>query len=602
MKRKTFILNFIIAFLLVFAASAFILRKAESSIRHIIDGQRKTVRAQVGDKLKNFDLFMLVVADKMEVRAEKALTAIDAILGESAAKGIPAEPETLRRLADGLGIGEIYLVNSNGVIFSTSNRKEQGVNLIRAGKNLGEFLTDLYGRGAFAHGRLTIGMVTGRPTMFSYYSPKGSTYIVETAVYLEDFISEEHGRKVYDYYFRDFFKELTASCVYTENIDVFTKFRVSGFSLFNFRHELPIESSEAERLRDGGVLELEKNGRLYEYSAFRLKDSEGNFTETYFLEIVYNFAGAGDSVMKSAYAAIAAVGLCGVLLFFMLNCIAEKRLSAKKSKTEPEASPRTDDGAQKGEKTEREPPLPEERFGAYRVLLADDSEYNRFVTESYLEGTGCSVDYADSGFAALELFSKNRYDMVLTDIQMPRMNGYELTKEIRAFEAGTGRGRTPVIAITAYSLEHEAKRCLEAGCDAYVAKPLSRDALLQTMAVFRNGHLEKPSMPEEGEDGFIEVNVRPEFAEVTPLFLRDLKQMPQKIRELLDNDDFESIQFIGHRLKGEAKTFGFEPVSDYGLYIQGAAIRRSRQKIEETAEDLNEYASKIRLIFDKKSV
>ncbi|MCD8492847.1 MAG: hypothetical protein LRY51_13645 [Geovibrio sp.] len=50
------------------------------------------------------------------------------------------------------------------------------------------------------------------------------------------------------------------------------------------------------------------------------------------------------------------------------------------------------------------------------------------------------------------------------------------------------------------------------------------------------------------------------------------------------------------------KTFGFEPVSDYGLYIQGAAIRRNRKKIEETAEDLNEYASKIRLIFDKKSV
>ncbi|QAR32011.1 response regulator [Geovibrio thiophilus] len=454
MKRNFFILNFITAFILVSAASAFILHKADISVRRIINEQRKTVRAQIGDKLKSFDLFMLVMADRMEERAGQALREIDAVLGESAAKGIPADPETLRRLADEKGVGEIYLINSNGVVFSTSNRREQGVSLTKAGKSLADFINSLYGTGTFSHGRLSVGMVTGRPAMFSYYSPKGSSYITETAVYLEDFISESHGRNVYEYYFRDYFSELVNSCAYTRNIDVFTKFSVSGYSLFNFRREFPLEPSSADRLKNGEMIEKRDGGRLYEYSAFRLKNSEGDFAETYYLEVVYDFSGVGDSVMRSAYAAIFSVFLSGVLLFFMLNCLTSKKKCAESGNADsglspiPGSEPQTADGGSGLFQ-------PQAGHKGYRILLADDSEYNRFVTESYIEGSGCVLDYADSGFAALELFSKNRYDMVLTDIQMPKMNGYELTKEIRALEESTGMKRTPVIAITAYDLERE---------------------------------------------------------------------------------------------------------------------------------------------------
>ncbi|MCD8492849.1 MAG: hypothetical protein LRY51_13655 [Geovibrio sp.] len=125
-EEKNFILNFITAVILVSVASAFILHKADEAVRNIIEEQRKTVRAQAGDKLKSFDLFMLVIADRMEERAEKALLAADAILGESAAKGIPAEPDVLRRLADGLGVGEIYLINSNGVVSAHQAAENRG--------------------------------------------------------------------------------------------------------------------------------------------------------------------------------------------------------------------------------------------------------------------------------------------------------------------------------------------------------------------------------------------------------------------------------------------------------------------------------------------
>lgn len=601
MKRKIFILNFLAVVILVFSISAAILHRADDSVRSNIEEQRKTVRTQIGDKLKSFDLFMLVIASKMEERAEKALLEINTVLGDSAAKGIGAEPDALRRLADEKGVGEIYLINSNGIVFSTSNRREQGFSLVKAGKTLSAFLSTVYGSGEFAHGRISVGMVSGRAAMFSYYSPKGSRYIVETAVYLEDYLAEQYGVRLYEYFFRDFFNDLIQSCVYTKSIDVFTKFRVSGYSLFNFKKEFPLEGSYIDRLKEGSVIEKKDGDTLYEYSAFRLENSEGGFAETYYLEVVYDFSEAGDSVMKSAYAAVLSVGLSGILLFLFLNCAlagygqrgSQKNASGVYPDDDDKASLPDSEGSNYADGREK---------GSYRILLADDSEYNRFVTESYLEGTECTLDYAESGFAALEKFTVNKYDMVLTDIQMPGMDGYELTRKIRAFEASTGMKRTPVIAITAYDLEREAKRCLEAGCDAYVAKPLNRDMLLKTMSIFREGQIDKPSMPAEGEDGLITVIVKSEFSEVTPLFLKDLKETPSKIRNLLENEDFESIQFIGHRLKGEAKTFGFEPVSDYGLYIQGAAIRRNSAKIEEIAGDLHEYSSKIRLIFDKKSV
>jgi CheY-like chemotaxis protein len=105
------------------------------------------------------------------------------------------------------------------------------------------------------------------------------------------------------------------------------------------------------------------------------------------------------------------------------------------------------------------------------ILVAEDLPVNQTVTSKMLEGLGHKVDVAGDGVVALELYRKNRYDLILMDVQMPRMDGYETTKRIRAIEIKTDR-HTLIVALTAHAMKGDADRCLVTGMDAYLCKPI----------------------------------------------------------------------------------------------------------------------------------
>jgi signal transduction histidine kinase/FixJ family two-component response regulator len=118
-----------------------------------------------------------------------------------------------------------------------------------------------------------------------------------------------------------------------------------------------------------------------------------------------------------------------------------------------------------------------------RVLVADDHPVNREVLVRQLELLGINSDTANDGVEALEAWAAGRYAAVLADIHMPRMDGHELTRRIRDEEGkpGSSRGHTPVVAVTANAMKGEDERCLAAGMDAYLAKPVNMDALRATL-------------------------------------------------------------------------------------------------------------------------
>lgn len=106
-----------------------------------------------------------------------------------------------------------------------------------------------------------------------------------------------------------------------------------------------------------------------------------------------------------------------------------------------------------------------------RVLLVEDNAFNRALIERVLEPMGCQVDKAGSGTEAVKMFRPLRYDLVLMDCQMPEMDGMTATRQIRRLEAG--RGRVPVIAVTAGTVSGARRACLDAGMDDFLAKPFS---------------------------------------------------------------------------------------------------------------------------------
>jgi PAS domain S-box-containing protein len=132
-----------------------------------------------------------------------------------------------------------------------------------------------------------------------------------------------------------------------------------------------------------------------------------------------------------------------------------------------------------------EPPVPSP--SGLRLLLAEDNLINQKVAVEMLSQGGYTVDTVLNGAAAVEAFNANRYDAVLMDCQMPELNGYEATAAIRASEGA--RRHTPIIAMTAGARREDRKRCLAAGMDAYLAKPVSKDALLAMVSRSVGEHL-----------------------------------------------------------------------------------------------------------------
>ncbi len=111
-----------------------------------------------------------------------------------------------------------------------------------------------------------------------------------------------------------------------------------------------------------------------------------------------------------------------------------------------------------------------------RVLVAEDNVVNQRVATRMLEMLGCSVDVATSGLEALKKLEAGSYDIVFMDCQMPEMDGYEATREIRRRETRTGE-RVTIVAMTAHALPGDCEKCYEAGMDDFVSKPIQKDVL-----------------------------------------------------------------------------------------------------------------------------
>ncbi|MBI4843770.1 MAG: response regulator [Nitrospirae bacterium] len=136
------------------------------------------------------------------------------------------------------------------------------------------------------------------------------------------------------------------------------------------------------------------------------------------------------------------------------------------------------DTAEKAKAPEKEIDILEEKRHI-RILLADDNSDGRKLATMFLQKSGYSVETAENGREVVEAFKKYNYDLILMDIQMPVMDGFEATKVIREIEKGGMR--TPVIALTAHAMKGYREKCIENGMDDYLTKPLNRQVLIETI-------------------------------------------------------------------------------------------------------------------------
>ena len=127
-----------------------------------------------------------------------------------------------------------------------------------------------------------------------------------------------------------------------------------------------------------------------------------------------------------------------------------------------------------------------------RILLVEDTEDNVLLIKSFLKKTPYQVDTAENGEIAVEKFTSEKYDLVLMDMQMPVMDGYTATREIRKWEGKQGLKATPILALTAYATKEEEQKSLDTGCTAHLTKPIKKAKLMETIKDYSCMESESP--------------------------------------------------------------------------------------------------------------
>jgi len=175
-----------------------------------------------------------------------------------------------------------------------------------------------------------------------------------------------------------------------------------------------------------------------------------------------------------------------------------------------------------------------------------------------LEKAGCIVTVAGNGREAVDLWKPGKFDVVLMDIQMPEVDGFEATAAIREWEADIG-GHTPIIAMTAHAMKGDRERCLEAGMDGYVSKPISRERLFEAIEAARPAgpDIRPDDRPIFDYDALLELAGGDEelLREIVRMFLEDCPSMLEQIDEAIAACDPEGLRQTAHALKGVIANF-----------------------------------------------
>jgi CheY-like chemotaxis protein len=208
-----------------------------------------------------------------------------------------------------------------------------------------------------------------------------------------------------------------------------------------------------------------------------------------------------------------------------------------------------------------------------RILLAEDHPVNQKLATTLLKKQGHEVVVASNGRLALEQVQLQPFDLVLMDLQMPEMDGFETTARIREWEATSSR-RVRIIALTAHAMKGDRERCLDSGMDGYVSKPIRVAELNAELARFWSPVCESSRVSEGPELQkaleFVEGD-RELFRELIQLFLDDSPRLLNELQQAIESKDAKTTQRAAHTLKGTLLNFDAIEAAECARRIEACA-------------------------------
>jgi PAS domain S-box-containing protein len=251
-----------------------------------------------------------------------------------------------------------------------------------------------------------------------------------------------------------------------------------------------------------------------------------------------------------------------------------------------------------------------------RVLVAEDNLVNQRVVVRLLEKHGPAVTVVGDGRLALAALETNEFDVVLMDVQMPEMDGLEATRRIREREAG-GAARMPVVAMTAHAMKGDRERCLAAGMDDYVSKPVQRDELFRVLreiadrvvAKSRETTVSDATPPPRGHSSALDRVAAVArlggdeelFAEVAAVFRGDAPKMVGELHQAVAAGDAAWVKRVAHGLKGAAGYVGGKPAADAAAALEAIGASDELATAPRALEELAREVERLMAALDEPS-
>jgi two-component system sensor histidine kinase/response regulator len=240
-----------------------------------------------------------------------------------------------------------------------------------------------------------------------------------------------------------------------------------------------------------------------------------------------------------------------------------------------------------------------------RILIAEDNRINQTVAMRMIERMGYTAIVAPTGRNAVELFAQEAFDLVLMDVQMPEMDGITATMRIRELETQSGT-HVPVLAVTAYAVQGDRERCLAAGMDGYVTKPLTSQQLTEAIHRFFPDEPKEPTETPGAKNAesllwnamrTLERLAGDEnlLAEVIEIFLEEAPRQIAELRKAVDRGDATTAAEIAHSLKGELGYFGIADVAQRARALEDLARAND---VAAMAQELPAFAAQLAAVMD----
>jgi len=237
------------------------------------------------------------------------------------------------------------------------------------------------------------------------------------------------------------------------------------------------------------------------------------------------------------------------------------------------------------------------------LLVAEDNEMNQFVTQQTLARAGCTCEIVSDGLQAVQATERGVYDAVLMDCQMPVMDGLEASRRIREREAASSATRRlPIIALTAEALSGDKEKCLAAGMDGYVSKPINPGELFKAISALTSSRIKgaPPVETEAQRPVDVEELLRHCMGDA-PFAIRTLEKFSRRaledvelLRGGIKGADIEGATRVALNLKDAAAHVSASPLGKLAFQIEAAGVARDMDCLEQCVLRLDEEVKRCR--------